>query len=972
MRRLIAIPIAILLVLALSVPTWSAEGIGTGYRPAMTSTQAMNGGFTVDTTGFSVNGSTYVIGWIPTTTTSNAGVFDFSTLTSGNGLKLIGVDATLNGGKYINIYGVTGTTSMWSVAEDGVTAITPVQATSDALTLTNAALTTGDLLVLDADDDTLTTGGYYIECLGSTDHATDVFTVGEGGQTAITSTTAAAAVDAFAIAGNVLTTGDLVSLTADNDLLNGGKYLNCIGGTGADTAVFTIAEDGVTAISSVVATSQSLSITNNVATTGDLVVLTADDDTLTTGGYYLNCLGASNHATSVFSIAEGGATTITPTTAAIAVDALTIDGTLTTTGDAIQITFVDATLDGGKYINCLGGTGSTAEFTVAEGGDVVVAGSISQTKTNAASGSANPYDYTATAGIMNGSDDVTVFDVNLTNANHTGESNTIQVLDVANITGDDECTETAIKIGTGWDAAITASSLSNLDGGIAVDTSNFTVSGTTGAVATASTIGQTLVNGAGASANPYDYTGTLGIMDSNDTFQLFDINITNADHTGTTNVVEVMNVANITGDDHATETAINIGTGWDAAMTAASLVNLNAGLAMDSTVFTIADTTGVVSSVPTTTTSNAWTIDGTALTSGNLVKLIGVDATLDGGKYINVYGGTNNTSVWSVAEGGATLITPNVAAINPFYIDGTVTTTGNFATFKAIDATLNGGLYFNLLGGNGSVAVWTVGEDGATAISSTQVATNSFSITNNVTTSGDLITLTADDDSLDADTYYITMLGGTDHATACWSVGEGGQTLITPTAAAITADAFSIDGTLLTSGDFISLKAIDGTLNGGLYINCLGGAAGATAEFTVAEGGAVVANGQITHTGLKGASGSIVTNTDGGETLTAAQSGFLIVCTKSDGATTITLPDPSAATVGVTYEIMQVADQVLNVVPTTADGNSIVALNVATSDKVSCETGGQKIGSGIRIIGISATQWFAEPMAGTMTVEAAD
>ncbi len=80
------------------------------------------------------------------------------------------------------------------------------------------------------------------------------------------------------------------------------------------------------------------------------------------------------------------------------------------------------------------------------------------TVTNAAGGSANPWDYTATLGAMNGADDFTLFDVNITNADHTGSGNTVQVMDIAAITGDAHATETAIKIGAGWDAGISCAS----------------------------------------------------------------------------------------------------------------------------------------------------------------------------------------------------------------------------------------------------------------------------------------------------------------------------------------------------------------------------------------------------------------------------------------------------------------------------------------------------------------------------------
>ena len=68
-------------------------------------------------------------------------------------------------------------------------------------------------------------------------------------------------------------------------------------------------------------------------------------------------------------------------------------------------------------------------------GTIPISGATNYTQVNAASGSANPWDYTGTLGVMNGSDDFTLFDINITNANHTG-SNTIQAIDIAGITGD--------------------------------------------------------------------------------------------------------------------------------------------------------------------------------------------------------------------------------------------------------------------------------------------------------------------------------------------------------------------------------------------------------------------------------------------------------------------------------------------------------------------------------------------------------
>jgi hypothetical protein len=70
------------------------------------------------------------------------------------------------------------------------------------------------------------------------------------------------------------------------------------------------------------------------------------------------------------------ANTITP---AATVDALQVAGNLLTTGNALVISAVDATLNGGMYLKFLGGTGATTEFSVGEGGNVVVAGTIDVT-----------------------------------------------------------------------------------------------------------------------------------------------------------------------------------------------------------------------------------------------------------------------------------------------------------------------------------------------------------------------------------------------------------------------------------------------------------------------------------------------------------------------------------------------------------------------------------------------------------------
>lgn len=117
-----------------------------------------------------------------------------------------------------------------------------------------------------------------------------------------------------------------------------------------------------------------------------------------------------------------------------------------------------------------------------------------------------------------------------------------------------------------------------------------------------------------------------------------------------------------------------------------------------------------------------------------------------------------------------------------------------------------------------------------------------------------------------------------------------------------------------------------------------------------------------------------ITNTDGTETLTWSQSGKVIVATKSDGATTISLPDPAAGAVGAIYYILQTADQNLVLNCATGDSNAFVCDGVATSDAITISTSDHKIGAGMIVIGISATKYWVGGLnpESVLTPEAAD
>ena len=67
-------------------------------------------------------------------------------------------------------------------------------------------------------------------------------------------------------------------------------------------------------------------------------------------------------------------------------------------------------------------------------------------------------------------------------------------------------------------------------------------------------------NEAGASANLATISSTLGIFNGSDTFNALSLELTNVNHTGTGNTVNLIGIAAITGDANSNLNAINIGT----------------------------------------------------------------------------------------------------------------------------------------------------------------------------------------------------------------------------------------------------------------------------------------------------------------------------------------------------------------------------------------------------------------------------
>lgn len=217
----------------------------------------------------------------------------------------------------------------------------------------------------------------------------------------------------------------------------------------------------------------------------------------------------------------------------------------------------------------------------------------------------------------------------------------------------------------------------------------------------------------------------------------------------------------------------------------------------------------------------------------------------------------------------------------------------------------------------------------------------------------------------------------------------------------ISADSLKPDGTKVTlasgvtANNVAQVQVFETDDNG--YTNALSATAGtapavvlgstdgtvaiASNDWAISTSGAATGMGSITSDGIVTGGFkmlSTIINTDGSETLDVTMSGKTAIATKSDGATTFTIPDADTTIMGVVYYLLQTADQNLIVTATTANNNDFVCDGVATSDAVTISTASHLIGAGMIIIGIrtgvGTFKWYVgglNPDA-VLTPEAAD
>jgi hypothetical protein len=190
-----------------------------------------------------------------------------------------------------------------------------------------------------------------------------------------------------------------------------------------------------------------------------------------------------------------------------------------------------------------------------------------------------------------------------------------------------------------------------------------------------------------------------------------------------------------------------------------------------------------------------------------------------------------------------------------------------------------------------------------------------------------------------------------------------GNALFTLTDAEV--DQFKVDATGTVVGDAINLETTDG----GIMLNADGGSNG-DIELNSADDMIITSAGDttITTTGTLSVAGSQITNQllapilDVNDiTLTAAQSGSVVICTMTSAAATVTLPDAAAGLWYIIIDANPTAGRDLSVDPQAAD-------------KINGDTAGQKItsvndrdGEAIFICAYDGTDWYTAAF-GTSTV----
>ena len=203
-----------------------------------------------------------------------------------------------------------------------------------------------------------------------------------------------------------------------------------------------------------------------------------------------------------------------------------------------------------------------------------------------AGGTGELLDINATLAAMDGTDRVDGVLIDLFQGVDTGASNALNGIYIDGISGNAATLETAINIQDGWDDDIhfesTAADITYSDAGSLTLRDD---AGETNFVLADLPI-------AAGSGDAVTLDGTLGIMDGSDTVRGVVVDLTNANHTGTGNVLTGLEIAGITADADATETALSFGAGWDNEILFQDLATISAtsGMTFNTGSFTVTGT----------------------------------------------------------------------------------------------------------------------------------------------------------------------------------------------------------------------------------------------------------------------------------------------------------------------------------------------------------------------------------------------
>lgn len=216
-------------------------------------------------------------------------------------------------------------------------------------------------------------------------------------------------------------------------------------------------------------------------------------------------------------------------------------------GDGTPDGSVSAGTDETLYVEGAFEVDGEAEFdgAIDSDGGASFAGASTYTQVNGAGASANPWDYTGTTGIMDGSDNMTVIDINVTSANHTSTSNVVAGIDLSIASQDADAEESAIIFSANWDNDLNA--VTSLD--LSVDDAVIVVIADPPA--------------ANANGDILDVTVTNAGGDGTDYFILFDLNVTGSAGTDTTNTTTGIDLSLTSPQASQIETAILLDTDWD-------------------------------------------------------------------------------------------------------------------------------------------------------------------------------------------------------------------------------------------------------------------------------------------------------------------------------------------------------------------------------------------------------------------------